>query len=154
MRNNKKMTLDSPRKVLHARNSPRTKFPLRETLNNFLESFDYFIHARSLRGVILDHVVKEWFYEFKTFFVATNFANEWVSLRTNVKRVQEKMMIILPVWIQSEWDYQRSKCRSCMGHELAVVSKTLERSCRRRLDSPLQVTRHLGHIEMTFQSRL
>ena len=81
-----KMSLDPLGEVLHARNSPRTKFPLSETLNNFLKSLDNFIHGRSLRRVILDHVVKKWFHEFKTFFVTTNVGNDWVSLRVNVKR--------------------------------------------------------------------
>lgn len=66
--------------VQEPRSSPRTKFPLRETLNDFFESLDNFVHIRSLFWIIANHVVKERFHEFEASFVTTNVSNDGVSL--------------------------------------------------------------------------
>lgn len=72
-------------KVQHPPVGPRTKFPLTETLNDFLESLDNFVHVRSLSWVILNHVIDEWFHKFET-FMSTYVSDDGVSLRRGVRK--------------------------------------------------------------------
>ena len=75
-------------KVQHPSRGPRTKFPLTETSNDFLESLDNFVHVRSLSWVILNHVndvISEWFHEFET-LMSTYVSDDGVSLRQGVSK--------------------------------------------------------------------
>src|SRR6266567_9413576 len=85
VRSNMKGRLYFLGEIQESRSSPRTKFPLRETLDDFLESLDNFVHIRSIRWIILNHVVKEWFHEFETSFITTNVRNDGVSLEYSVR---------------------------------------------------------------------
>ena len=91
MRSDMKRDLDFLGEVQEPRRSPRTEFPLRETLNDFLEPLDNFVHVRSLRWIILNHVIKEWFHEFETSFVTTDAGNNGVSLRKSEKDLEGRI---------------------------------------------------------------
>jgi len=85
VRKDVKRGLDSLGKIQHSRRSPRTKFPLTETLNKFLETLDNFGHTRAFGWIILNHVVNERSHKFEG-FVSADVGKNRVSLRESVKR--------------------------------------------------------------------
>ena len=84
MRKNVERGLHSLGEVQHAGSSPRTKFPLTETLNKFLETLDNFGHTRAFGWIILNHVVNERSHKFEG-FVPADVGKNRVSLRESVR---------------------------------------------------------------------
>jgi len=56
---------------------PRSQLPRTKFAPDLRKSSDNFVHGRTLRGVILDHIGHQWFHEFETFvFLHKVFSNQ------------------------------------------------------------------------------
>jgi len=80
VRKDVKRGLDSLGKVQHSGSSTRTKFPLTEILNKFLETLDNFGHTRAFGWIILNHVVNERSHKFER-FISADVGKDGMSLR-------------------------------------------------------------------------